>query len=522
MKTRYFFSVFVTLLNTAFFSQPADSKIASISNHNEWGWTSIVQTNGIITLATVPAIGARIMQYDLDDHKYLYINPNEIGKTYIPSKGGFHGFGGYVVWPGPQYSRWGWPPPPILDYGTYQSEIVQNLADSTCISVSSETEKWQAPGLHFERRMTVYKGTSRVKVDQVMINEALEEQSWSIWDVTQTIANSIGNKYWVYFPINPNSEHGDDGVYFRNDENSSAWQGEVATEIYGVVFKPEGKKLFADPDKGWIGYVDEGKSKAYIKSFKIFEEEIYPGDNGGGRVQVYLGPSYYEVEVASPIVNLKANGGRYSFIQNWYATTINGPILDVNSAGAIETPLYQSSQTNNILGTFGVFHIGTAKLVAKDSSGVILAEGITHNITPFEKLVINEALELPEETTAIEIVVYDYSGNEVGPINTLKPEQITLVESRTITLPNNSALLQNYPNPFNPITNISYSIANTTKVTLKVYDILGRVVETLINRVQLSGKYTVNFNAQNISGGIYFYKLEAGSFASIKKLVVLK
>lgn len=522
MKRWYINIIFVALINTIVFSQPADSEIALITNHNDWGWTSIVQTNGIITLATVADIGARIMQYDLDDQKFFYVNPSEIGKTYTPSSGGFHGFGGYVVWPGPQNSRWGWPPPPVLDYGAYESEIVQNSVDSTSVFVSSEIEQWQAPGLRFERTMTVYKGTSRVRVDQSMINEAPEEQSWSIWDVSQTIANSPGDDYWVYFPINPNSEHGEDGVYFRDNANSTAWQGEVAPGIYGVVFRPEGKKLFADPHKGWIGYVDEAESKAYIKTFKIFEDQTYPGDNGGGRVQVYLGPSNYEVEVASPIADLAANGGRYSFNQDWYATTMNGPILDVNKAGATEKRLTRNSQTQNIEGTFGVFYIGTAKLVTKDVSGAILTEGIAHDITPLEKLEINESLELPVEMASVEIVVYDYSGKEVGSIDSATLDQLTSVEAQTATLPGKTNLMQNYPNPFNPRTKITYSVAQKIFVSLKVYDLFGKEIVTLVNEEKPIGSYKVEFNGNNLSSGVYFYRIQAGDFLDTKKLILIK
>jgi endo-1,4-beta-xylanase len=88
--------------------------------------------------------------------------------------------------------------------------------------------------------------------------------------------------------------------------------------------------------------------------------------------------------------------------------------------------------------------------------------------------------------------------------------------------PNEFRLYNNYPNPFNPTTNIRYSIAKTSKVTLKVYDILGNKVQTLVNEVKSPGQYTVTFNAQNLASGIYFYQLDAGNFIATKKLVLLK
>ncbi|HTX17125.1 MAG TPA: endo-1,4-beta-xylanase [Bacteroidota bacterium] len=96
------------------------------------------------------------------------------------------------------------------------------------------------------------------------------------------------------------------------------------------------------------------------------------------------------------------------------------------------------------------------------------------------------------------------------------------VEEKASELPSSFALAQNYPNPFNPTTKIVYSIAKSSKVTLKVFDILGREVETLVNGVQPQGSYTVTFNAHHLSSGVYFYQLNAGSFSQTKKLILLK
>ncbi len=84
------------------------------------------------------------------------------------------------------------------------------------------------------------------------------------------------------------------------------------------------------------------------------------------------------------------------------------------------------------------------------------------------------------------------------------------------------SLSQNYPNPFNPTTIIEYSIPKAEKVTLKIYDVLGREIRTLVNNEQIQGKYSVEFNAGNLASGVYFYRLEAGNFAQTKKLILLK
>ena len=88
--------------------------------------------------------------------------------------------------------------------------------------------------------------------------------------------------------------------------------------------------------------------------------------------------------------------------------------------------------------------------------------------------------------------------------------------------PESFLLSQNYPNPFNPNTEIKYSIPENGMVTLKVYNLLGQELVTLVNMEQKSGNYTVNFNASNLASGVYMYRIQAGSFALTKKMLLLK
>ena len=97
--------------------------------------------------------------------------------------------------------------------------------------------------------------------------------------------------------------------------------------------------------------------------------------------------------------------------------------------------------------------------------------------------------------------------------------------------------MQNYPNPFNPSTTIEYQIPDQIRndktavaqsgvgesyVTLKIYDILGREVATLVNEQQKAGYYEVKWNAVNNSSGVYFYKIQAGDFVDTKKMILMK
>ncbi len=91
-----------------------------------------------------------------------------------------------------------------------------------------------------------------------------------------------------------------------------------------------------------------------------------------------------------------------------------------------------------------------------------------------------------------------------------------------VTAPLTYNLAQNYPNPFNPSTLISYQIPEKNLVTLKVYDMLGNLVTTLVNNEQNAGSYQVTFDASQYTSGVYFYTITAGKFTSTKKLMLIK
>jgi len=98
-------------------------------------------------------------------------------------------------------------------------------------------------------------------------------------------------------------------------------------------------------------------------------------------------------------------------------------------------------------------------------------------------------------------------------------DEITNFES----VPNDFKLYQNYPNPFNPTTKISYSISESDFVSLKIYDMLGREIYTLVNEYKAVNTYNVDFNAANLSSGLYLYRLEVGDkYNEIKKMLLIK
>ena len=123
------------------------------------------------------------------------------------------------------------------------------------------------------------------------------------------------------------------------------------------------------------------------------------------------------------------------------------------------------------------------------------------------------------------LAITDDAGGDTGLLKawclTLTYETLVGV-IQTVTIPNYYSLGQNYPNPFNPVTKITYTLPKTGNVLLKVYDILGREVTTLVNEVKQPGIYNVEFNASNYASGVYFYSITVNDYTAIKKMVVVK
>jgi len=105
----------------------------------------------------------------------------------------------------------------------------------------------------------------------------------------------------------------------------------------------------------------------------------------------------------------------------------------------------------------------------------------------------------------------DYNGN-------YKYSAVTEI----VKLPADYSLSQNYPNPFNPVTSINFAISNREFVTLKVYDVLGNEIATLVNEQKPAGEYDIDFNASSLSSGIYYYQLKAGDYIETKKMILIK
>ncbi|MCK7527793.1 MAG: serine hydrolase [Ignavibacteriales bacterium] len=153
----------------------------------------------------------------------------------------------------------------------------------------------------------------------------------------------------------------------------------------------------------------------------------------------------------------------------------------------------------------------TDMIAALGKNGQIL------NVVPSMELVMIRMGEAPDSSTEVSVTLCNEIWQKLNPVICNLNSVDEFIDS-----PTEFRLEQNYPNPFNPTTSIQYAIGSRQFVTIKVYDILGNEITTLVNDYRDAGIYNVQFTMNNLTSGVYFYKLQAGDFVESKKMILLK
>lgn len=202
-------------------------------------------------------------------------------------------------------------------------------------------------------------------------------------------------------------------------------------------------------------------------------------------------------KVMQALINLKTNYPAFrssnytlSLADLVKKITISDPSMNVAVIGNFDVTARSSSVSFPGTGTYYDYFTGSSIEVTNPQTPIDLQPGEFHVYT-------SQKLPLPEKDI----------------LNTVNDKDTRI---------NSYGLFQNYPNPFNPSTLISYELPKDSRVTLKVYDVMGREVATLFEGFQSKGKYNKEFSGKNLSSGIYFYELRADNFTSIRKMMLLK
>ena len=306
-----------------------------------------------------------------------------------------------------------------------------------------------------------------------------------------------------------------------------------------------------DYGSSWIS-VDSGLTSKYINSLFVDSNFVFAGTNGGIFRTADAGTIWSSVNdgLANTSVNCLAAVDQYLF-----AGTKNGIFVSSDDGGN-----WRESDSGLANKSVNSIAVSGASLIAGTESGMYLSidrgaswskidSGISSTTSVYSFVVSDsnifagtqngvflstnggiswtDANSGLTDTTVYSIVIcgktvfaamhgraiWSRPASEMG---------VTSVKSLIHNKPYTTVLDQNYPNPFNPSTNIRYQLRANSFVVLKVYDVLGRLVKTLVDESQNAGSHSVIFNGSSIPSGVYFYKLEAGTYHDTKKLLLLK
>jgi hypothetical protein len=222
----------------------------------------------------------------------------------------------------------------------------------------------------------------------------------------------------------------------------------------------------------------------------------------------------------------------------WIQTNLNNkPVFSlafsVNNIFAAVFDIYNASErgvyrsTNNGSGWYktSISNISVGSLVvsgnnlfAGTESGVFLTTNNGENYINKNQGFIN----IPAVPVFLIANNYIFAGTNGNSVWRRSLSEILETKKISLNIPSVFSLSNNYPNPFNPVTRIDFDIPKNGFVSLKVFDVLGREVQTLINENKEAGRYSVDFNGSDLTSGVYFYRLESEGFSDVKRMVLIK
>jgi len=345
----------------------------------------------------------------------------------------------------------------------------------------------------------------------------------------------------------------DKGVFISSD-NGNSWTRTSLNNLTVWAFVSIGNTLYAGTDgsgvfistNNGISWTQTSLNNKPVLSLTAIGENIFAGTvNSGVYISTNSGTSWTQTSINNKTIlaittlgnNLYA-GIAHEGIDistnmgiNWVKTSFPGDAwsftkIDNNLfAGGFYGGVFLSTNGGTswlqitLDGTtvYSMAASGNNVFAGTYQSGIFLSQN-----TGVDWYEINQGLPVGITVKAIQVKDgFVFAGTEQGVWRRLMSE-ITGVDNISSEVLSKYSLHQNYPNPFNPVTSIQYAIGSRQFVQLKVYDVLGNEIATMVNEEKSAGTYELNWDASNLPSGIYFYKLQAGEYAETKKMILLK
>jgi CubicO group peptidase (beta-lactamase class C family) len=346
------------------------------------------------------------------------------------------------------------------------------------------------------------------------------------WGIIMFYNRYPGNEYWQL--ISPICEYahifGD--IYAVNTALDKPYM-ELSDD--SIIVRTEFSNFYQHNFTATAIYVNSDSSS--VDSIALYDDGLH-GDSlandgiWGGFIHSILEEDYFDLGIST----LDTENGKYFYSENLEKFTTVGPVVlfdyeitsNDTTPGAGDVINYELTLENQS-GMHTIFNVSTT-LKSLDTlyqvSGLVgygdIDPGETSIGTGFHTITFSNQVT---HNVMLPVEIRIASDSILYWIDTL--DIITDVEDFAL-LPNEYSLEQNFPNPFNSATAIQYSILQRSNVTLKIYDILGNEITTLVNEEKDQGVYTVNFDANNLASGLYLYRIQAGTFIDTKKMILLK
>jgi photosystem II stability/assembly factor-like uncharacterized protein len=307
-----------------------------------------------------------------------------------------------------------------------------------------------------------------------------------------------------------------DGASWTKPANANFQTGYVSSiknignNIFAGIKFTKGVQLSTDNGASWTP-VNNGLTNLNINALEVNGSNFFAATAGGG---VYLssdnGASWAAVN--NGLMNLNTTS-LIRLNNNIFTGTQGGGIFVSTNTGTSWVPVNNNISNLNIL---TLYSNGSAIFAGAQSGDVY-----TSTNSGQDWILRREGMSGINILNLGGINNYIIAGTTTG-IWRRSLTELTGVQSTVSELPDKFQLYQNYPNPFNPSTNIRYQITNNGNVSLKIYDIGGKEIKTLVNKFQNPGIYEVRFTGTQLSSGVYYYRLQAGAFTETKKMVIIK
>ena len=514
--------------------------------------------NEYLKVTLLPEMGGRILSmiYKPTGHEQLYQNP--VGVPYGIGEDWFYYkwlmvYGGiFPTLPEPEHGK-AWLLP-------WSFELVKQTVDTVTCRMSwtdnvelqgIDINKWKYgnTGLTCEFFITMVKGKISLDTEFILSNDKSENLDYEFWTCLTLAPGSA--------PGDPKCTSGAEIIIPATKIKIPSWYPDIASQEESIPgewgkYKFDNLRFWAnwtndgiaypwdDSNENYWGLINHDNEEGIIR---VADNSITPGIkiwawgyNQSQNIDPYTEPH----NSRRPYVELWAGHSNEFFesaqiemnsVKKWKETYIPtvGLANVTNATEELIADFKIDNQAHGNVVNFGYVYahpnenLNIELIITGRNPQTLLNQSILPN--PSESNIIST--ELPSNQTWMDedsliCIITNLQGENIFTASLPLNNVVTDLHDYDNELPENFYLSQNYPNPFNPTTVINYSLPIESFVTMKVYDIVGRQVAVILNEKKSAGNYSITFNSETLSSGIYFYRIQAGEFTVTRRMVMLK